>query len=319
LSHAREQAAQGHFVEIRHLKYMLAVADEKHFHLAAKRLHIAQPALSQNIRQLEEEIGTPLFKRTTRRVELTNAGRVFYQQAMELLRDLQSLPRNTMRASLGTTGSITVGFTETALFGPFRELLHEFHEKYPEVSIQTRECAPTALFERLLDGSIDIACNENCVTSANHAAVQLPESDVVVALHKSHPLATESKPIPLSQLQDQYFIFPTQNSSWSVYELFARALAEAGILPRHEYWVENAVSGISLVAAGLGVCMVPDFVKILPEEVVYRVVLPRLKLKPQIVWLKANTMPITANFAAMASEYTQRVNAGRRKRKPASR
>jgi DNA-binding transcriptional LysR family regulator len=289
-------------MEIRHLKYMVAVTDEGQFHRAAKRLHIVPPALSQNIRQLEEEIGTPLFKRTTRHLELTSAGRIFYEQALGVLRQLESMPHDALRAAAGTTGTITLGFTETAVFGPFREIMRRFHLIYPRVRIVTRECSPSSLFERLNDGTIDIACSEECVLNAHQDAVRLPAINVVVALHQTHPLANETTPLPLAQLEGESFILPTQNSNWSVYEMLARALAAAGVTPRQEYGVDSAISGIALVAGGLGVCLVPGFTPSLHKEVVYRTVLPRLRLTPQIVWMKSNRSPAVANFVSLAQK-----------------
>ncbi len=288
-------------MEIRHLRYMLAVADERQFHRAAKRIHIAQPALSQNIKQLEDEIGAPLFARTTRKVELTSAGRVFYEEAAQLLRKFDSLQRSALRASVGESGSITIGFTETAIFGPFRHVVQKFRVRYPDVRVVTRECTVAELYDKLLDGTLDIACSEECVPNASFDILNLPAVNVVVALHHEHPLAQEKGSIPMSLLADESFIFPTQNTTWSVYEKFARALAEAGVHPRQEYWADSAVSGVALVAAGLGVCLVPQFTQILHSEVVFRrVITPSIRLNPQVLWQKSNKDAATKNFVALA-------------------
>lgn len=287
-------------MEIRHLKYMLAVAEERQFHLAAKRLHIAQPALSQNIRQLEEEIGTRLFARTTRRVELTNAGKVFYQEAFHLLRALEAISRNAVRASEGISGSITIGFTETAIFGPLRGLIRKFRKRYPDVHIISKECRPGVLFELLQDGSIDAACSEEFVVNANHRSVELGKADVVLAIPRLHRLAKQTGALDLRELAGESFIFPAQDTTWSVYEKISRALANAGITPHQVYSVDNAISGIALVSTGLGVCFVPQFTKCLEEEVAFRKITPRLLLHPTLVWQKNNLSPVLANFVGLA-------------------
>lgn len=289
-------------MEIRHLKYMVTIADEGQFHRAAERLHIAPPALSQNIRQLEDEVGTPLFRRTTRRLEMTSAGHVFYENALTVLRQFDTMPRDAQRAAAGTTGEIAIGFTETAIFGPLSNLIRRFHQSYPQVRISTHESSPTALFERLNDGVIDIACSEECVLNAYHDSIPLPAINVVVALHKTHPFANETSPLPLVHLDGEPFILPAQNSNWRVYDLLARALATAGVTPNQEYWVDNAISGCALVAAGLGVCLVPSFTPTLNKEIVYRTVLPRLRLTPQIVWMKSNRSPAVTNFIYLAQK-----------------
>lgn len=298
-------------MEIRHLKYMVAIADEGQFHRAAQRLHIAPPALSQNIRQLEDEVGTQLFKRTTRQLEMTSAGHVFYENAIGILRQFDTMPRDAQRAAAGTTGEIAIGFTETAIFGPLSNLIRRFHQSYPQVRISTHESSPTALFERLNDGIIDIACSEECVLNAHQDSIPLPAINVVVALHKTHPFAAETTPLPLARLEGEPFILPAQNSNWRVYDLLARALASAGVTPRQEYWVDNAISGIALVAAGLGVCLVPGFTPALNKEIIYRTVLPRLRLTPQIVWMKSNRSPAVANFIYLAQKRRGRALAAR--------
>lgn len=286
-------------MEIRHLRYMMAVAEERHFLFAAHRLHIAPPALSQNIRQLEEEIGTRLFERTTRKVELTNAGKVFYQQALLMLRNFENLPVVAQRASSGSIGSVAVGFTDTAIFGPLRDVIRNFRRKYPAVRIIPRACGPESLFELLQSGSIDVACNEECVTAACHHSVQLAKTDIVVALPRDHRLAKQTGSIELKILDGEDFIFPAQNTTWSVHEKLMRALVEAGITPHQAYTVDSAIRGVALVAAGLGVSFVPEFTQILSDEVVFRRLCPRLSLTPQLVWLKTNTSQTLANFIAM--------------------
>lgn len=288
-------------MEIRHLRYMLAVAEEGHFNLAAKRLHIAQPALSQNIRQLEEEIDAQLFTRTTRSVAMTEAGRVFYQEAYKALDQLDTVLRSARLASTGEAGSLTIGFTSTSIYGPFRNTIRRFHRRYPEVKIVTRECSARTLLDRLHDGDIDIACSEDCIPNANFQMKQYPATYVVVAIHKEHRLARDKGPIKIKELVDEPIIFPTQNTTRGVYENFSRALAKAGVHPKCEYWADNATSGIPLVAAGLGVCFVPEFTQLLHTEVVYRrVISPIIRQLPQLVWRKDKIPMTLSNFIALA-------------------
>ncbi len=288
-------------MEIRHLKYMLAVAEEGHFNLAAKRLHIAQPALSQNIRQLEEEIDAKLFARTTRSVSLTEAGRVFYHEAYKALDQFDNVPRSARRVSSGEAGTIAIGFTATSIYGPLRSTIRRFHRRYPEVQIITRECSARTLLDRLHDGEIDVACSEDCIPNANYQMKQYPQTYVMVAIHKQHRLAQEKGPIKIKELAEEPIIFPTQNTTRGVYENFSRALAKAGVRPRYEYWADNATSGIPLVAAGLGVCLVPEFTQLLHSEVVYRrIISPSIRQSPQLVWRKDRVAVTLTNFISFA-------------------
>jgi DNA-binding transcriptional LysR family regulator len=288
-------------MEIRHLKYMLAVAEEGHFNMAAKRLHVAQPALSHNIRQLEAEIGTQLFARTTRSVSLTEAGRVFYHEAYKALDQMESVMRSARMASSGEEGTVTIGFTATSIYGPLRGTIRRFHRRYPEVQIITRECSARSLLDQLHDGEMDVACSEDCIPNANFQMKQYPPTYVVVAIHKQHRLAQEKGPIKIKELADEPIIFPTQNTTRGVYENFSRALAKAGVRPRYEYSADNATSGIPLVAAGLGVCLVPEFTQLLHSEVIYRrIISPSIRQFPQLIWRK-DRVPVTlTNFISFA-------------------
>jgi len=142
-------------MELRHLRYFLVIADELHFGRAAARLHITQPPLSQQIRQLEDELGVPLFQRTERRVQLTEAGRAFREAARQMLAQAEQAVRTAQRAHRGEIGPLTVGFVGSAMAGLFSEILLAFRRRFPVVELTFALAAPTFGHKRyrLLDHS----------------------------------------------------------------------------------------------------------------------------------------------------------------------
>src|SRR5437870_5565240 len=145
-------------MELRHLRYFVAVAEQRHFGRAAERLGIAQPPLSQQIQSLERELGTQLFHRVPRRLELTNAGAALLDDARWILARAEQAVRNVERAGRGELGQLCVGFTFAASFSPFvPETIRRFQGAYPAVAVTLREADSGALFHALLDGDIDAA------------------------------------------------------------------------------------------------------------------------------------------------------------------
>jgi DNA-binding transcriptional LysR family regulator len=233
------------------------------------------------------------------------------------LNQLENAARSARSASRGEAGSITVGFTSTAIFGPLSQTMREFSRRYPDMQVITRECSIQTLFDSLNEGTIDVACNEECVPNASFDMKEYPAVDVVIALPKAHRFAQEEGPIKLKLLCEETFVLPTQNATWSVYDKFVRALAKAGFHPKHEYWVDSAISGIALVAAGFGICLVPQFAEILHSEVTYRRVTdPDIKITPQLVWKKNRASLPIANLVALVPVPHERTSKKPRKRTP---
>ena len=264
---------------------MVALAEEMHFHLAAKRLHMATPALSRNIRQLEDELGTQLFVRSTRSVALTSAGTSLYRDATTSLAHLEISLVNARRAAAGSVGTLTVGCTQVSIFGPMHGILRKFRLQYPDVAITMVLRPVTELIRELRAGSLDVASSEELLPGPGLAVRNFPKVDIVVALQQRHPLAASRGSISLKLLADEAFIFPPRDSSWMMVEIFTNACAKSGFRPRREIITDNAIFGGRLAAAGLGVCPMPRFCAIPHEGVVYRKITdPIVQVSPQLVW-----------------------------------
>ncbi|HEY1611360.1 MAG TPA: LysR family transcriptional regulator [Paraburkholderia sp.] len=274
-------------MELRHLRYFLAVAEEGQFTRAAERLAMQQPPLSQQIRLLEEEVGFDLFVRLPRGVELTPAGEAFAQNAAVVLDTLQQGLSHARRIARGELGSISIGLTSSAGFHPLTtHLIRAFGVAHPDIEIELAELNAAELIERLLARQIHVAfLRKPTETPADLAFTQLLDEPMVVALPLGHPLlagvkdvksakatkttkaakatkATKAKDVqlpavPLEALANENFILVRRPGAPGMYADFLTACKRAGFLPQVSREVPRMLTGIHMVAAGLGVTLVP--------------------------------------------------------------
>jgi DNA-binding transcriptional LysR family regulator len=258
-------------MELRHLRYFLAVAEEGQFTRAAERLAMQQPPLSQQIRTLEEEIGFELFVRMPRGVTLTPAGQVFAEDAQRLLQDLQQSVEKAHRIARGELGTISIGLTSSAAFHPFTtETIRAFRAVCPEVAVELAELNAAEIIERLAAGQIQAAFLRKPVDAREGVAFELLlDEPMVVVLPVGHPLlkgasrssgkeAGKKRPqVSLKALAHEDFILVRRPGAPGMYADILAACRQAGFVPRIAREVPRMVSGINLVATGLGVTLVP--------------------------------------------------------------
>lgn len=245
-------------MELRHLRYFLAVAEEGNVTRAAERLHISQPPLSQQLKDLERDLGVTLFHRSPQGVTLTAAGAAFQAQARHILLAAEQARNAAMRAANGQTGTLRVGFTSSAAFNPVvAGTLREFRRQWPDVQVLLEETNTSRLTEGLLHHKLDAAF-------LRPASSVLPELQVLrfkdermkVVLPTSHPLARLPR-IELRRLaQDPFVLFPRQ-VGLSLHDAIIGACQAAGFEPRIDQETPQLSSVINLVAAELGVSIVP--------------------------------------------------------------
>src|SRR3954465_4314316 len=248
-------------MELRHLRYFLAIAAERHFTRAARRLGIAQPPLSQQIRQLEEEVGTPLFTRTPRGVTLTPAGEAFLPHADAALRAAHRARIAARRVRHGDLGTIRIGFTSAASLNPLvPAAISAFRQAYPDVELRLVVQATTALPAQLSQDVIDAAFARPTSTERESLrAIPLPDERLWIALPAAHALATRKR-LRLGELGTEPFIlYPRANGSL-LYDAIIAACQNAGFSPRVIQEAPQMASMVSLVAAGVGVTLVPESV-----------------------------------------------------------
>jgi len=243
-------------MELRQLRYLVALADEQHFTRAAARERVAQPALSQQIAKLERELGIGLVDRTTRRVHLTEAGALLAAHARRVLAELDDARAELQQLTGLVAGRVTIGLTTTP--GPLDlvRLLAHFHARHPQVELAVREDLSTALADALRDDQLDLAflsiVEEN--DRRGLELLQLAEEPLVVALPHGHPLAPRAH-LRIADLRDQELIaFP---AGATIRDAAQRAARAAGFEPRIAFETREVARMRALVAASLGIAVLP--------------------------------------------------------------
>jgi len=247
-------------MELRHLRYFVAVAEECHFGRAAQRLHIAQPPLSQQIRQLEAELGVRLLTRSTRRVELTPAGARYLTRARSILAGVEAAGDEAVRVADGRIGRVVIGFTGSATYELLPSLSRRLRQQSPGIELDLRgELLTPRQVDGLSDGNLDIGFLRPPVRSSEIEVHTLRREPLVVVLPETHPQASQAR-ITLADLADEPFIsYPSRHRS-VVHDAVLDACQSAGFTPRATEVAETSTL-VSFVAAGLGVALVPASVQ----------------------------------------------------------
>ncbi|TPQ33389.1 LysR family transcriptional regulator [Bradyrhizobium guangdongense] len=256
-------------MELRHLRYFTVVAAELSFTAAARRLHISQPPLSQQIRDLEHQVGAALFQRTSRRVRLTAAGDSFLVHARAILAQVDSARREAQAIGAGKTGRLLIGTTGSILRSGLADLLAAHRHEYPEVTSVLIEQAPALQIRALQERSADISFIRLPPAVDGLVATLAWKEDVVLAMSRIHRLANRKR-LALRDLRDEEFVALVPESSD-----FARSIQEscvsAGFLPRVAHEVVDAQSIVGLVSAGFGVALVPASIsRFTNREILFR-------------------------------------------------
>jgi DNA-binding transcriptional LysR family regulator len=269
-------------MELRHLRYFVTVAEERHITRAAERLGIQQPPLSQQIRALETELDVQLFRRQPRGVELTEAGRTLLADARAILAQVEHAVATTRRTARGEQGRIAVGFTSSAPFHPFMpRVIRTFRESAPLVSLMLEEGGTSELVDALRHEQLDVAFIRSPLPEAvgdetSLTVEPLLEEDMLVALPIGHRLAG-STPLPLSALAGETFVLYRRPTGPGLYDAIIAGCHRAGFSPQVGQEAPRILSTLSLVAAGLGVSLVPESLQRLRVDgIAYR----RLKATP---------------------------------------
>lgn len=242
------------------LQYFVVVADELHFGRAAERLHMAQPPLSQQIRQLENDLGTKLFDRTTRSVELTDAGRTLYPQAQQLLAQADGLERLMAEHSAGVSGVLRLGFVDSASYAVMPQFLRAYRERHPAVSFELHTMSSEAQRAALANGTIDVGIARTRGTEPGIAHAVILEESLFVAVSSAHRLS-DRKSTSLGQLAGEAFISFSQTESPAFSAELRSMLEAAGCVYQPVIEAEEYTTIVGLVAAGEGIAVVPAAVR----------------------------------------------------------
>ena len=301
-------------MELRHLRYFIAVAEEKHITRAAERLGMQQPPLSQQIRALERELDVQLFRRKPRGVELTDAGSAFLVDARAILAHIDHAFATTKRTARGEQGRISVGFTSSAPFHPFvPRVIRAYREALPLVSLTLEEGGTTELLGYIRDEQIDAAFIRTIIANREGLIVDLLFHEaMVIALPQEHALARRTsadKALPLKALAGETFIVYRRHTGPGLYDTIMSACTEAGFSPHIGQEAPRIVSTLNLVAAGLGVCLVPESLQRLHMDgVLFRRVSGAVQPKAPLYLAsrRGETSPAVRNFLELVKRFANK-------------
>jgi DNA-binding transcriptional LysR family regulator len=289
-------------MELRHLRYFVAVGEEQHYGRAARRLRVAQPALSRQIQDLEEEVGFQLFERLPRGVRLSVAGKLFLEDARRILQEVSEAVQRAARVATGRCGTLRVGFTENSSWhGVVPDSFRRFREQQPDAELQLQPEASLAQVDSIRSGRLD-AGFVNFMPTSDPELDQLlvARQHVELAAPKGHPL-TRLQKLRLRDLKDAPFVWFPRRANQGFYDQMMRECYRGGLKsPRIVQEGVNEPTILSLVSTGMGVGWVlatarwrcPESVVILP------VVDLKMPLHLALAWRKDNASPLLANFVA---------------------
>jgi DNA-binding transcriptional LysR family regulator len=246
-------------MELRLLRYFMAVAEEGHITRAAERLGMQQPPLSQQIKRLEGELGLQLFRRKPRGVALTGAGRAFLADVREIMAGLDRAADRAQRAARGEVGTLSIGIASTAHFCPLvPRVIRAFREAAPQVQVELREGGTSELVELTRSGTIDMAFVRKVFAPGELAVERLLQEPMVLAMPQGHALARGTKPVPLKALAAETFVFYRAPEGPGLTDVITSACQDAGFVPRYGQAAPRPASALNFVAAGHGVTIVPQ-------------------------------------------------------------
>ncbi|WP_297368089.1 LysR family transcriptional regulator [Acidocella sp.] len=258
-------------MELRHLRYFLAVAQERSFTRAAERLHVAQPPLSRQIQQLEAELGMELFDRDARPLKLTEGGRLLVEQATGLLERLDGLQTSMRRLKGSTRQRFVIGFAPSTMYAALPNLIRRFRASAPQVELSLVEMISFEQLPALKEGRIDVGFGRVRVDDPAVRRDVLRHERLVVALPAAHRLAAETGPLPLSHLADEPLIIYPREPRPSYADQVISLFKDRGHAPEVVHEAKEVQTAIGLVAAEEGVCIVPTSLqRSKREDIVFR-------------------------------------------------
>ncbi|MDJ0594098.1 MAG: LysR family transcriptional regulator [Pleurocapsa sp. MO_226.B13] len=267
-------------MELRHLKYFVAVAEELHFGKAAAKVKITQPVISDQIRRLERELGVKLFFRTKRIVQLTEPGKILLEEARQILSRVEKAVVKVQKAERGELGSLIIGYTGPALYTLLPKIIKTFQNSYPQVELRLKEICTNEQVTALNAGDIEVGFLHPPV-DGNFEFISMMREKMVLALPEDHPLTSYTY-VPINKLSDQSFILFPQKVGPHLYGHIFSMCQQAGFTPKVVQEVTPQPTMIGLVAAGIGVSFVSNSLQNLNRPgVVYReldVATPELEL-----------------------------------------
>jgi DNA-binding transcriptional LysR family regulator len=287
-------------MELRQLRYFVAIVEAGNFSRAAERLHVSQPPLSIQIKNLEEELGVQLLERSNRGVSLTTAGAIFFDEIRAVLARLEHARIETQRADRGDVGVLSVGFVSIADYSILPSALKHFRARYPLVEVQLHELTTDAQIRELRDARLDLGIGLAPVAEPDLEFERVLREELVLAAPSGHPALGSDGAINLRTLSKESFIVPPRDIAPGLYDLIIGHCRLCGFAPRITQQARQMQTVISLVSSGMGLALVPSSVRNLERAgVQYR----RLRGKAALIELgilalRDSRSPLREKFAA---------------------
>lgn len=257
-------------MDLRQLRYFVAVARERNFTRAAQMLNIAQPPLSRQIQMLEEELGVTLILRKSRPIKLTDAGRLFHEQALQVLGRVEQMQAATRRVGLNQNSVLSIGFVASTLYGGLPTLVRKLRQRAPEIDIQLLEMLSIQQYPALKEGRIDLGFGRLHQSDPNVISTVVREERLVVAVPLDTPLAAEDGPLPFSSLTGQKLIVYPKEPRPSYADQVLSLLERADVRLAEVQEVREIQTALGLVAAAAGLCIIPASARQMRSDVHFR-------------------------------------------------
>lgn len=290
-------------MELRQIQYFLAVAEELNFSRAAERLQIAQPPLSRQIRQLEEELDVELFRRSKRRVELTEAGRAFLEEARQILAQVEQGVRVAQRASRGEIGRLIVGFEGSSTYDVIPMSLKVYRERFPEVELVVYAMTTEEQIQALFEGRIGIGFVVSPISDRRLAIETILSEPLILAIPENHSLATRTE-VWVRELESEPFITFQRNRGCGLYDRAIAVCQRAGFSPRIVQEADEMQVILGFVAAELGISLLSASVQNFQRPgVIYRMLRPSTpKLTLALAWRRDDQSAVLQAFIEVVRE-----------------
>jgi DNA-binding transcriptional LysR family regulator len=286
-------------LELRHLRAFAAVAEDLHFGRAAARLALSQPALSLQIRQLEAVVDATLFDRHSRRVALTDAGRVLREASARLLRDVEAAVAATRQASAGQTGELRVGFGPTLMLSTLAQVVRAYRTRHPAVHVDLRELPTADQIAALLRGDLDIGFVRGAEADPRLHVESFAREPLVIALNRDHALATSAR-VPVAALAAEPWVLFPRTIAPLLHGHVMQLCRAAGFSPRVVQESREVYTTVGLVGAGVGVTIVPATVQRMSwKGVVYKPI-ARAAVELSMVRASGAVRPVVEAFLSIA-------------------
>jgi DNA-binding transcriptional LysR family regulator len=290
-------------IELRQLRYFQAVAEELHFGRAAARLAIAQPALSRQVQQLEAQLGTPLLRRSQRRVELLPAGALLLERSRLVLQELARAEADVRRTGAGELGRLALGFIHSSTYGLLPSIVGRFREQFPAIELELHEMPIAVQHTALVRGTIDVGLLRLQQAPAELEVVPLLEDPFRLAVPAAHPLAGRQK-VRLKSVADDPFVLFSKAESPLFHDRVAAMCERAGFQPRAVQHATQIHTVVGLVGAGMGLAVVPDSARNLrPANVRFlRLADEAEPVHIALAWRRGQETPAIRSFRRVAEQ-----------------